>query len=263
MGQKNPALSLVRSARRVRVIVADPYPVILYGVRKMMEEDPRFQVVAEASTMPSFLKKVLAERPDAALLDWRMASQDREATTELLQSDLHSAAIIFLTVSENSPEKREMLRLGARAFVSKWCSASKLRTAVSKFCTGSVFFETAETELGASNSPGPSPEQRIKQLTHRERQLLPLVCSGLKNREIALRLGISESTVWHHLTAVFAKLQVGDRLGLAAFAYGHRLVLPGPQPRPSLRAVESHPSPSLGYPPTADFDPQLTEEAQS
>jgi DNA-binding CsgD family transcriptional regulator len=95
-------------------------------------------------------------------------------------------------------------------------------------------------------------ERRIEHLTHRERQLLPLVCLGLKNKEIALQLGIAESTVWHHLTSVFAKLQVGDRLGLANFAYGYRMVLPGLDARPTLAVVEPSTAPSLRYPSAAE-----------
>jgi DNA-binding NarL/FixJ family response regulator len=274
MRQKNSALSLINPARRSRVIVADPFPVIVCGVRKMMEDDPRFQVVAEASTMSSFRKKVMAERPDVALLDWHMASQDLEVTIALIKSDLHAASIIFLTVSENSPEKREMLRLGARAFVSKWCSAGKLRTAVSKACPGPV--SPGSSVAGASVSgrlSAASPTdaaRRIEELTHRERQLLPLVCSGRKNKEIALHLGIAESTVWHHLTSIFTKLQVGDRLGLVTFAYGHGLVQPEADTgraeygssATSLRVVEPLELPSPKYPPMTDFDRQLSERAQ-
>jgi two-component system, NarL family, nitrate/nitrite response regulator NarL len=193
----------------------------------MVEDDPRFQVVAEATTMPSFQKKVVAERPEVGLVDWSMASRDLESTIAFVRSDLHATSIIFLTVSENSREKREVLRLGAHAFLSKWSSARKLQTAVLKACNGRmppegsgdlVSCESASTAAGAA--------QRIEQLTNRERQLLPLVCSGIKNKEIALRLGIAESTVWHHLTAVFSKLQVEDRLGLATFAYRYGLISP-------------------------------------
>ena len=81
-------------------------------------------------------------------------------------------------------------------------------------------------------------EQRVQQLTKRERQLIPLVCGGLKNKEIAQQLGIAESTVWHHLTAVFTKLKVEDRLGLAAFAFSHR---------PALTAGQSHPPRVQGW----------------
>ena len=90
--------------------------------------------------------------------------------------------------------------------------------------------------------------------------MLPLVCRGLKNKEIALQLGISESTVWHHLTAVFKKLEVEDRLGLATFVYGQRMVLPETQPfgaeyaeRSSLGAVEPPRPPTLKYPAAIDW----------
>jgi DNA-binding NarL/FixJ family response regulator len=229
MGHNNSTPPLAPVPRRTRVIVADPYPVILHGVRKIVEDDPRFQVVAQASTMPSFRKKVIAEGAEVALVDWRMASQDLAATTELLQSDLHATSIVFLTVSENSQEKQEMLRLGASGFLSKWCSASKLQKAVFKAGKRHLAPKSAAMEAGPAGSvPAPSSTdseaQRIKRLTHRERQVLPLICSGLKNKEIALRLGIAETTVWHHLTSIFIKLQVEDRLGLAAFVYRHHLM---------------------------------------
>jgi DNA-binding NarL/FixJ family response regulator len=253
MGLKNATSPFAPSARRARVIVADPYPVILLGVRKMVEDDARFQVVAEVSTMPSFWEKVVAERPEAALLDCSLAAQDLEITSALLRSVLHPTSIIFFTVSEDSQQKQDMLRLGAQAFLSKSCSAENLRTAVSKACKEPVSHAPATAKPGAPDSfPAASikdPAQRIKQLSKRERQVLPLVCGGLKNKEIAFELGIAESTVWHHLTAVFTKLEVGDRMGLAAFAYSHGLVLPGAQsgPVPSFKAVEPFPSQNLKY----------------
>jgi chemotaxis response regulator CheB len=116
MGQKQSVLALVAASRRTRVLVADPYPVIVQGLRKMLEDDLQFQVVAEAFTLASCYRKIIALRPQVAFLDWCMASKNLELTTALLQSVRPTTAIIFLTVSENSQHKREMLRLGARAF---------------------------------------------------------------------------------------------------------------------------------------------------
>jgi two-component system, NarL family, nitrate/nitrite response regulator NarL len=226
-------------SRRTRVIIADPYPVIVHGVRTMVEDDPQFQVVAGARTMPSFQKKVITERPEVALVDWFMASQDLATTTSLLNFGLHSTSIIFLTVSENSPQKQEMLRLGARAFLSKWSSARKLRTAVLKASDGPRPLKHAAVRAHRLPAPATTDaEQRVTRLTRRECQLLPLVCSGLKNKEIALKLGVAESTVWHHLTAIFTKLQVEDRLGLANFAYSHGLTHPdGPARRAEYAGI--------------------------
>jgi DNA-binding NarL/FixJ family response regulator len=232
MGQTQAVLALVDASRRTRVLVADPYPVIVQGLRKMLEDDLRFEVVAEANTLASFRKKLIAHQPQVAFLDWSMASSNLEASTALLQSARATTGIIFLTVSENSQQKREMLRLGARAFLSKWCSAAKLRTSALKACKD---LPASAAESAASDGkvalPDAEADQRVRQLTERERQLIPLVCGGLKNKEIAEQLGIAESTVWHHLTAVFTKLKVDDRLGLAAFAFSHR---------PAFAAAQSH-----------------------
>ena len=238
MRQKQAGLALVNASRRTRVLVADPYPVIVHGLRKMLEDDPGFEVVAEAYTLASFHKKLIAQRPQVAFLDWSLACQNLELTTALLQSVRATTGIIFLTVSENSQQKREMLRLGARTFLSKWCSAAKLRTSALRACKG---LPSLAPETSAPDSkfapPDADTEQRVKQLTGRERQLIPLVCSGLKNKEIAQQLGIAESTVWHHLTAVFTKLKVEDRLSLAAFAFSHR---------PALTRAQSQSAPGPG-----------------
>jgi two-component system, NarL family, nitrate/nitrite response regulator NarL len=220
---------------RTRVVIGDPYPVIVHGLRTMVESDRRFQVVAGTRTMRSFQRKIITERPEVGLVDWAMASEDLPTTASLLKSCLCSTSIIFLAVPESVPQKQEMLRLGAHAFLSKWTSARKLQAAILKACKGRVPLESSgeEADVAGSRSflSAADAEQRIKELTYREYQLLPLVCSGLKNKEIALQLGIAESTVWHHLTSVFTKLQVEDRLGLATFAYGHNLIFPDAQSR--------------------------------
>jgi len=235
MRQKQAGLALVNASRRTRVLVADPYPVIVHGLRKMLEDDPRFEVVAEAYTLASFHKKLIAQRPQVAFLDWSLACQHLELTTAMLQSVRATTGIIFLTVSENSQQKREMLRLGARTFLSKWCSAAKLRTSALRACKGLPALASETSAPGSKFAPDADTEQRVKQLTGRERQLIPLVCSGLKNKEIAQQLGIAESTVWHHLTAVFTKLKVEDRLGLAAFAFSHGPALTTAQSQSAAR----------------------------
>src|ERR1700727_781677 len=102
MGQKQPVLARVDASRRTRVLVADPYPVIVHGLRKMLEDDLRFEVVADAFTLASCHKKIIAQRPQVAFLDWSMASENLDMSTALVQSVRATTGIIFLTVSENS-----------------------------------------------------------------------------------------------------------------------------------------------------------------
>jgi DNA-binding NarL/FixJ family response regulator len=257
MGFDTKTPAYVPCRRRMRVIVADPYPVILFGLRKILEEDPRLEVTAETSTMPAIWKTVQARRPDAVLVDWTTAAEHLGIARMLLRSRSYATPTVFLTVSE-APPPRSVLGMDAVS-VSKWSSPERLRSAVWKAVARSAGARTAArgeakgASLCATSSPlRSSPakrsgearlltatgtvaarphsssavhdaEKRIQQLTTRERQLLPLVSRGRKNKEIAAELGISESTVWHHLTAVFSKLNVEDRLGLAVFAYTHGL----------------------------------------
>jgi DNA-binding NarL/FixJ family response regulator len=218
------------SGRRAGVIVADPYPIILLGIRKIVEDDPRLEFVAEASTLGALREKVKDETPDVALVDWSMASQDLAATAALLRSD-SATSVVFLTVSESTQQRQEILRLGARGVLSKYASASQLQSALWEACNGHL---PLDISVAASPAIGSYPKHPIRQLTRREKQLIPLVCRGLRNKEIAQQLGIAESTVWHHLTSVFTKLGVDDRLGLAAFAYKHGLVVPTVAPSVAL-----------------------------
>jgi DNA-binding NarL/FixJ family response regulator len=152
----------------------------------------------------------------------------------MLQSVRPTIANLFLTVSEDSQQKTEMLRFGrghSPANGAPRPSSERRLYESAKTCPP----QPGKPSASGSNAPlsAAEAEQRVMQLTQRERQLIPLVCSGLKNKEIAQQLGIAESTVWHHLTAVFTKLKVEDRLGLAAFAFSHR---------PALAAARSHPA---------------------
>src|ERR1700761_466163 len=228
MGQQHAKLSTDLLGQCVSVIVADPYPIIVRGVRAFLEDDPHIQVVAEASTLACLIKRVTAMRPDIALVDWFMASQDLASTVGMLREQ-DTTSIIFMTVPEYSPQRRATVELGAAAFVSKWTSAQKLRSAVLKARGGTA--SSGDSMVAADRADrvprlaSVDAEQRLKRLTYKERRLLPLVCGGLRNKEIARRLGIAESTLWHHFTSVFGKLEVKDRLELAAFVNRHGLVV--------------------------------------
>jgi DNA-binding NarL/FixJ family response regulator len=217
----NNSVSLAAGApQKIRVMLADPYPVILCGLRKMIEDDGRFEVVAAVSTMTRFIITIREERPDVVLLDSHLAMRDPEMLS-LLRAEVYIAAIILLTSSENVTDTDQ--REGFSA-LSKWCSAEKLVEEVSMAARVDSSSTSVPLVRADAATVCEDPALRIAQLTKRERQLLPLVCSGMKNKEIAKRLGIAESTVWHHLTSVFTKLEVEDRLGLVTFAYRHNLV---------------------------------------
>jgi DNA-binding NarL/FixJ family response regulator len=131
---------------------------------------------------------------------------------------------------------RRAVRLGAVGLVLKEKAADVLLKAIAKVYAGEVWLDrlliaNVLSEITRPTSQSLDPEDiKIKALTVREREIIKLIGQGLKNQAIANRLCISEATVRHHLTSIFGKLGVGDRLELAIYAYRHGLARFVPHP---------------------------------
>jgi DNA-binding NarL/FixJ family response regulator len=134
---------LVPGARRIRVLLADPYPLILLGLQKMIEVEARFHVVGHASSLRSCLNKMIVERPEVALVDSSMAFEDIESIIRLLRSRHRKLSLVLLTTLEVSPVQRAKLALIHCEFVDKRCTAFELRTAAWK-----AYKELASSDSG-------------------------------------------------------------------------------------------------------------------
>jgi len=145
MRQHSEAIGLVPGARQIRILLADPYPLILLGLQKMIQHEARFHVVGHALSLRSFRKKMIVERPEVALVDSSMAFQDIESIIRLLRSHRCKLTVVFLTASEVSPVQRAKLGLVHYEFIDKRCTALELRTAVWR----------AYKELACTGRPGP------------------------------------------------------------------------------------------------------------
>jgi two-component system, NarL family, nitrate/nitrite response regulator NarL len=138
------------------------------------------------------------------------------------------AKILFAAMPDQADERRRAFQLGAKGFISKNSSSTEINKAINKVAGGGIWIDkqAAEALLQLTFMQGQTDQPisaRIARLTARERQIVDCVCKGQKSKAIAASLHISETTVSHHLTSVFSKLQVKDRVGLVAFAYWHQL----------------------------------------
>jgi len=156
-------------------------------------------------------------------------ASDRDLLPELYRIT-PEARVIVLTGMRDSEAHRRAVRLGAMGLVRKEQASAVLLQAIVKVHAGEVWLERTLVAyvLGEMTRGGPvqpvDPEAvKIASLTPRERELIPLIGEGLKNREIARRLCIVEATVRHHLTSISAKLNVVDRLELVIYVYRHGL----------------------------------------
>jgi DNA-binding NarL/FixJ family response regulator len=215
-------------SRRANVVVCDPCPLIFSGLQKNFEDDQRICFVGETPDLRALWQKIAAGGVNIALVDWSMVAWHDHECLKVVQEICAHALLVLLGMSESTRDRKRALEFGARGIISKRSSAHQVRRALHRVSDGGIWLEksAAETLLDHVFLPphGPQDElRRIEMLTRREREVIALVCRSLRNKEIASELSISESTVWHHLTSIFGKLQVADRVSLVTFAFRHDL----------------------------------------
>jgi DNA-binding NarL/FixJ family response regulator len=214
----------------IRIVVIDRQEMFRAGIRSILEQQDGFQVVGDAADSGDILSVVKREQPDIILL----GIDTEEARSLDIISGLFEAAgqtrILVLSPSNDPKFYRRAIRLGAIGVLSKDKPAGVLIRAIERIHAGEAWLDRSMTAtLLGELSPG-SPTRRldpdqakIASLTAREREVIRLFGDGLKNRQIADRLFISEVTVHHHLTSIYSKLQVSDRLELLIYAYRNGL----------------------------------------
>ena len=215
-------------AQKISVAVCDSCPLIYFGLQKTFENDPKISIAGESPNFRALLQRVAAGGLDIALLEWSMIGwHDHECMKIVREISTHSL-LVLLGLNESTRERRQALESGVRGIIDKRSTAVQVRKALCHVADGGIWLEksAAETLLHHMFSPTSGPQyesNRIELLTRREKEVIALVCRSLRNKEIASTLFISESTVWHHLTSIFGKLQVTDRVSLVTFAFRHNL----------------------------------------
>jgi two-component system nitrate/nitrite response regulator NarL len=220
-----------REQHLIGILIVDDHAVVRTALRLLLEKQPGITVVGEASNRAEALELASREQPEIILLDLCLREESgMDLIPELLRS-AEAAKIVVLTSVQDEAEFRRAIRLGAMGVVSKEAPANLLVKAIERVNAGELWLNrqmtaVLVTELRRPAEPAkPTPESdMIAKLTHREMEIISLVGEGLKNKQIAGRLFISETTVRHHITSILNKLDVSDRLELLIFAYKNDLV---------------------------------------
>jgi len=215
-------------SEQLRILLIEDQLVVRAGLRLLIESQPGMQVVALAANREEALKCAACESPDLILLDLKLGEESGLAFLPELRAATPKARVLVLTSSKDVDVHRQAVRLGAAGIVLKDQEPELLIKAIRKVHAGEVWLDRTTTgnlfhEM-TQNSGDLDPEQsKIQSLTDREFQVIKLIAEGLKNKEIAKRLFISETTVTHHLSSIFSKLEVSDRLELVIYAFAQKL----------------------------------------
>ena len=211
----------------ISIMIVDDHVVIRSGLRMLIEHDQRMQVVAQAGNRVEALERAESERPDVIILDLVLGDEDGLSFLPELCQTSPESRVLVLTGVQNADAHRRAIRRGAMGIVLKEHAADQLLKAIMKVYEGEVWIERSMmgSMIQEFNKPAlPNPEiTKIESLTDREREVIALVGEGLKNKQVGERLFISETTVTHHLSSVFSKLEVSDRLELIIYAFRHGL----------------------------------------
>ena len=213
----------------VRVLIADDHPVVRVGLRNMLQADPLINVVGEARDGVEALDLARSLHPDILLLDLAMPNvAGMEALREMTSGGLNTRTIVLTGLIDNR-QILEALQLGARAVVLKDAVVEHLSECIHAVMQGQYWLEGRPVQnlvqvlrdLTVKTTP---PPRKTFGLTARELEVVTLITEGCTNKDIARQFGISEETVKRHLTNIFNKLGVGNRLELALFALNHNLL---------------------------------------
>ena len=215
---------------RLRVFVVDDHALIRSGIRA--ELGNAVDVVGEADEVEAAVELILERRPDVVLLDVHMPGGGGRAVLEAVTVVAPGVAFLALSVSDAAEDVIDVIRAGARGYVTKNISGPDLLDAIRRIADGDAVFSPrlagfvldAFADPDGDRTPAPSIDPELDRLTRREREVLRLIARGYAYKEIAHELGISAKTVESHVSAVLRKLQLANRYQLTNWATERRIL---------------------------------------
>ncbi|GAA4121729.1 two-component system response regulator DevR [Nocardioides fonticola] len=220
----NPATA----ASTVRVVIVDDHEVTRRGLIELMSTLPDIVVVGQADSVASGRAVIGAELPDVAIIDGVLPDGSGfDLCREVV--DAGTTRVLALTSSDDAESLRAALRAGVTGYLLKTASARSIAKSVLTVAEGTRIIDPAVSEhvMTLATTPAePSVDDLIAGLTEQDQRLLAAIAEGLRNKEIAERLGISEKTVRNRMTGLLRHLGAANRTQAATIALRARRPLP-------------------------------------
>jgi DNA-binding NarL/FixJ family response regulator len=204
----------------IRLVIADDHPLVLDGLERLFQADPDFTVVARCRDGDEALRAAREHRPDLLILDIRMPGRDGLAVLREVRKEQLPTRVVLLTAEVDEDAVVEALRLGARGIVLKEMAPHMLVQCVRKVHAGEQWIERRSfgRALDKMLRREAGTREVGRTLTPREIAITRMIAGGLRNKEVAEKLNISEGTVKIHLHNIYEKLALDGRLALSLYA---------------------------------------------
>ena len=206
----------------LKVLIADDHPLLLAGLRRILEAERDIEVVGQARSVPELLALIERRQPGLVLTDLRMPGGDGFDLIARVRESWPQIKLVVLSASDDHASVDAALRAGASAFIVKSTASLDVASVLRQVSCGAVYHAPATTS-SAAPSPGDDREADPG-LTDREHQILAAVAHGNTTAAISRDLWVSEHTVKFHLTNIYRKLGVTNRSGAVRYAFEHGLV---------------------------------------
>jgi DNA-binding NarL/FixJ family response regulator len=213
-------------AELLKVLIADDHPLMLAGIRRVLERSENLEIVGEAHSGPELLEMIERRRPGLVLMDLRMPGVSGTECIETIRARWPEVKVVVLSACEDRPLIDGALRGGASAYIVKSVNPSDIATVLRQtWGAGTVFHAVASPRPVVGSSTGAvvdAPESPL--LTDREKTILGSVAAGMTTAAISKDLWVSEHTVKFHLTNIYRKLGVPNRAGAVRYALQNGIV---------------------------------------
>ena len=208
---------------KLKVLIADDHPLLLAGLRRVLETQDDLEIVGQARTGPEVLALIERRLPRIVLMDLRMPGTDGFSLIARLRERWPEIKLVILSASDDRASVNGALGAGAHAFIVKSTAPLDVASVLRQVSCGAVYhapsvaLAPAPSELADDDSDQPA-------LTEREQQILAAVAHGRTTAVISRELWVSEHTVKFHLTNIYRKLGVANRSAAVRYAFEHDLV---------------------------------------
>jgi len=212
----------------IKLVIVDDHALFREGLASIIRLEPDIEVSGLAGSVQEAVEVVRTLKPDIVLMDFTLPDGTGADATRLVLDEHPDCKIIFLTMSEEEENLFAAVRSGAKGYLLKNMSPSKLATTIRSVQTGESALSRSMTlrlmeELSRTKESGRQGDVALAKLTRRELDVLRELTTGKTNQEIADRLVISENTVKYHVHSILDKLNVPNRKAASKFAKEHGL----------------------------------------